>query len=145
MSRDVANAIADWYERLSPESLDDLRLLYTEDAYFKDPFHEFRDRERLLHIYRGMLESLHEPRFEVPERIVDGDQAVLIWRFRFRFRGRPWCIRGSTHLGFQADGRVDYHRDYWDAAEELYEKVPLLGTVLGLLRRRIGRAGRQNA
>ncbi|MFM2059344.1 MAG: hypothetical protein RLY71_3729, partial [Pseudomonadota bacterium] len=46
------------------------------------------------------------------------------------------CIRGCTHFQFGADGRVTLHRDYWDAAEELYAKLPLLGGLMRLLRRR---------
>jgi len=29
------------------------------------------------------------------------------------------------------------HRDYWDAAEELYEHLPLVGSLLRWLKRRI--------
>ena len=29
------------------------------------------------------------------------------------------------------------HRDYWDAAEELYEKLPVLGALMRLLRRKL--------
>ena len=39
-----------------------------------------------------------------------------------------------------ADGRIARHRDYWDAAGELYEKLPLLGTLMRWLRRRIAAA-----
>ena len=28
------------------------------------------------------------------------------------------------------------HRDYWDAAEELYEKLPILGGLMRWLKRR---------
>jgi hypothetical protein len=34
-------------------------------------------------------------------------------------------------------GRVSLHRDYWDAAEELYEKLPVVGALMRWLRRRI--------
>ncbi|WP_413888997.1 hypothetical protein [Candidatus Aalborgicola defluviihabitans] len=34
------------------------------------------------------------------------------------------------------DGRILDHRDYWDAAEELYEKLPLLGGLMRWLKRR---------
>jgi hypothetical protein len=43
---------------------------------------------------------------------------------------------GATHLVFDADGKVAVHRDYWDAAEELYEKLPLLGGLMRWLKRR---------
>ena len=46
-------------------------------------------------------------------------------------------IHGSSHLRFAHDGRVAYHRDYWDAAEELYETLPLLGSLLRWIKRRL--------
>ena len=52
-----------------------------------------------------------------------------------RFSSAEQCIRGATHLRFAADGRVSFHRDYWDAAEELYEKLPLLGSLMRGLKR----------
>jgi hypothetical protein len=38
--------------------------------------------------------------------------------------------------GFAPDGRVIRHRDYWDAAQELYEKMPVIGGLMRWLRRR---------
>jgi hypothetical protein len=32
---------------------------------------------------------------------------------------------------------IAIHRDYWDAAQELYEKIPVLGAVLRGLRRKL--------
>jgi len=60
-----------------------------------------------------------------------------VWDFEFRMRGKPvsQCIRGSSHIRFNSAGLVIYHRDYWDAAEELYEKIPLLGNLMRFLKR----------
>ena len=44
-------------------------------------------------------------------------------------------IHGGTLLHFAPDGRVTSHRDYWDAAGELYEKIPLLGALLRRIKR----------
>jgi steroid Delta-isomerase len=46
---------------------------------------------------------------------------------------------GASQLRFAPDGRIAYHRDYWDAAEELYAKLPVIGTLMRFLQRR-GRA-----
>ncbi|NDH57873.1 MAG: nuclear transport factor 2 family protein, partial [Betaproteobacteria bacterium] len=35
------------------------------------------------------------------------------------------------------EGKIAEHRDYWDAAEELYEKIPLLRWLMRWLRRKI--------
>jgi hypothetical protein len=45
-------------------------------------------------------------------------------------------IRGGSHLKYATDGRIALHRDYWDAAEELYEKLPGLGSLMRWLKRR---------
>ncbi|MCA0424309.1 MAG: nuclear transport factor 2 family protein, partial [Proteobacteria bacterium] len=39
-------------------------------------------------------------------------------------------------LRLAADGRIAEHRDYWDAAEELYEKLPAIGALMRWLKRR---------
>jgi len=37
-----------------------------------------------------------------------------------------------------AAGKVARHRDYCDAGEEVYEKIPVLGAVIRLVRRKMG-------
>ncbi|MGB4227100.1 MAG: hypothetical protein WBJ68_10665 [Candidatus Dechloromonas phosphoritropha] len=72
-------------------------------------------------------------------KVVDDNGAMLIWTFNFRAArrggGEMQVIRGVSHLKFDAAGKVDYHRDYWDAAEELYMKLPVLGMLMRGLRR----------
>lgn len=46
-------------------------------------------------------------------------------------------IHGASHIRLAADGKITYHRDYWDAAGGLYVKLPLIGPVLRLLHRRL--------
>jgi steroid delta-isomerase len=47
------------------------------------------------------------------------------------------CISGATHISFDMDGAVILHRDYWDAAEELYEKLPLVGRLMRCMKSRL--------
>jgi hypothetical protein len=46
------------------------------------------------------------------------------------------AVRGASHVVFNESGLVTMHRDYWDAAEELYEKLPVLGGVMRWLKKR---------
>ena len=89
-----------------------------------------------------MFDQVSEPRFVVHEAVQQDDLAFLTWDFRFRMKRLDTVtlqtIRGATHLRFAADGRVNLHRDYWDAAEELYEKLPVLGGVMRFLKQRAG-------
>lgn len=130
-------AIVDFFQRLSPDMVDSLSLLYADDALFKDPFNEVRGVDAIIRIFRHMFEQVDHPRFEITTRIVEGDQAMLGWVFRFEMRRRPIEIRGVTHLVFDTYGRIIVHRDYWDAAEELYAKLPVLGGLMRWLATRL--------
>lgn len=130
-----------FYHELTPGTLERLADFYGPDAYFKDPFNEVRGVEAIQRIFAHMFEQLDAPRFVVPERVADADGAVLIWEFHYRMRrsgrGAAQVIRGVSHLKFGADGKVSYHRDYWDAAEELYMKLPAIGCLMRALRKRL--------
>ena len=134
--------IVRYFDTMSPESVADLGRVYTEDAFFKDPFNEVRGRSAIEDIFRRMYVPLIDPRFVVVNRIATDGQAMLEWDFHFRIRRyRPdevQTVHGVSHLRFAADGRIDYHRDYWDTAEELYAKLPLIGGVMRFLRHRMG-------
>ena len=135
----AARRIADFFEQLKPADLARLGEIYTDDARFKDPFNEVAGVPAIRRVFEHMYTSLETPRFVVREVIVQGPQCFLAWDFVFRMRRfdrSEQVIRGGSHLQLGPDGRIVMHRDYWDAAEELYEKLPLLGRLMRWLKRR---------
>jgi len=136
----VARVVA-LYETLVPADLPGLRGVYADDARFKDPFNQVQGVAAIARIFGHMFGTLDGPRFRVIDIVADGDALFLSWDFNFRTRGTgaaTMCIHGASHLRFDSQGRVAMHRDYWDAAEELYEKLPLLGVLMRWLKRRAG-------
>lgn len=132
--------IASYFSSLTPAGVTHLDRYYTPDAYFRDPFNEVCGVPAIAAIFNHMFEALQDPRFVITDRIVDGDRCFLAWEFHFAFRGRgqpAQLVRGGSHLLLAADGRICSHCDYWDAAGELYEKLPLLGVLMRWLRRRM--------
>ena len=129
------------FETLTPDSARELARIYAEDATFRDPFNEVRGVPAIEAIFAKMFETLHEPRFTVVRRVVDGPHVVLLWDFDFRIRkfrpAQPWRIHGASHLELAGDGRIAMHRDYWDTAEELYAKLPVLGVLMRFLKRNL--------
>jgi hypothetical protein len=130
-------ALVRFYETLVPDSLSRIGTLYAVDARFKDPFNEVVGVAAITRIFAHMFATVESPRFVVTTRIVQGCEAMLGWDFHLRLRGRDIVIRGVSHLRFDAGGRVTLHRDYWDAAEELYERLPLIGALMRWLRGRL--------
>ena len=131
--------IVDAFETLTPADVSRLGDYYAADAAFKDPFNEVRGVPAIQAVFEHMYVALDGPRFVVHEAIVQGDQCVLTWDFLFRFRrfsGELQTVRGASHLKLDAGGLITLHRDYWDAAEELYEKLPAVGALMRWLKRR---------
>jgi hypothetical protein len=139
-TRETTARIATFFEQLTPASVQQLADFYAPEARFKDPFNEVQGLAHIERIFQHMYVALDQPHFVVTQQLVDGEQAFLVWDFRFRFKRfdtQSWqTVRGSTHLQFDAQGRITLHRDYWDAAEELYEKLPVLGGVMRWLKQR---------
>lgn len=128
-----------FFESISRQTVrEQLDTVYAPGATFKDPFNEVEGLAAIGAVFGHMFEQVDEPQFVVTTRMMQDAQAFLTWDFRFRmkrFSREQKCIRGATHIHFDAAGRVSKHRDYWDAAEELYEKLPLLGALMRSLKR----------
>lgn len=134
-------AIVAFFENFRPQDLERLPHIYTADARFKDPFHEVKGLAAIEAVYAQMFRRLDVPRFTVRDRMAQGEVILLTWDFDCRFKGdaTPRRIRGASRLHIDAHGRITDHRDYWDAAEELYEQLPLLGSFMRWLKRQAGK------
>jgi hypothetical protein len=139
-TRQATQNLATFFETLTPQSVAQLATLYDTQATFKDPFNEVQGLPEIERIFRHMYEALDQPHFLITAQLVDGRQTFLTWEFRFRFKRfdtTTWqTVRGGSHVVFNEQGLVTMHRDYWDAAEELYEKLPVVGGAMRWLKKR---------
>jgi hypothetical protein len=126
-----------WFASLSTASLAQIDTVYHDDAAFSDPFQQVRGLAAIRAVYEKMFRSLADPRFSIGEVIADRERAFVTWDFSFAVLGRAQQIHGGSWLRLAADGRIVEHRDYWDAAEGVYEKLPGLGCLLRCVKRRL--------
>jgi len=140
-STTALQALVHYFESLSPATLAQLDAFYADDARFKDPFNDVTGVTAIRRIFEHMFQQLEAPRFVVTTQVQQGQQCFLTWDFVFGFKtyqsGRQQCIKGATHLVLSETGLVTLHRDYWDAAEELYEKLPVVGGLMRWLKNRM--------
>jgi len=136
--------ITAWFESLTPETLASIDEVYASQAHFKDPFNDVLGIDLIKVIYAHMFENLTNPRFEIT-RVIEqqvaqhphhAHEAFVAWQFKFEWRGRVFDIPGGTRFVINDQGLVIDHVDYWDVAE-LYEKLPVIGTLLRPLRKRM--------
>jgi nuclear transport factor 2 (NTF2) superfamily protein len=133
-----------WYEALTPETLGDIGRYYADDAYFRDPFNKAQGIEDIRTVFRHMFDYTEAPRFIMKARMLQGEQAFVTWVFEFRLSGKRYVVEGASHLSFNDEGLVLAHRDYWDAAEELLQKLPVVGWPIRWLRQRLSALGRRD-
>ena len=142
MRSEPLHHLVHFWQTLTPEKVAALGEMYTEDAYFRDPFNEVTGLKAIQHIFGDMYVRLDEPVFTIIETIEQDHGAMLIWDFDFRIKPlKPELTRrihGAAHIRFAADVRVHSHPDYWDAAGELYEQLPLVGGLMRFLKKRAG-------
>ena len=130
-----------FYETMSPESLADLDSLVTPDVHFVDPFNDVRGPDAMRRIFLHMFKTVRGSRFFVTYRAQDGNVLLVRWRFTGQvdvLGKEPWVVERVSEIHVDSDGRVARHLDHWDAASQFYERLPLIGPIFRLIRRRAG-------
>ncbi|WP_237065298.1 nuclear transport factor 2 family protein [Microbulbifer guangxiensis] len=120
-----------------------LDRLYDEGVTFCDPVHRVEGLPALKRYFAGMSEGLTSCRFEFDDAVLGNGNACLPWQMHYTHRqlnrGQPLILRGCSLLQFRE--RVYYHEDFYDLGAMVYEHVPLLGSVVRGVKKRLGGAG----
>jgi len=128
-----------FWETIAPASLDRLDTVFAPEIRFQDPFNDVSGHDALRAVLAPMFKHLDRPRFEVT-RAADTGQGVwlLRWDFTCRFRGRNWGFPGMSEVWLNADGLAHAHVDHWDSGTYFYARLPIVGGVVRLIRRKMG-------
>jgi hypothetical protein len=117
--------------------------LYDTDVIFCDPVHRVEGLPALKRYFAGMSGGLTSCRFEFDQSVISEGSACLPWHMHFTHRqlkgGQPLSLRGCSLLRFGE--RVYYHEDFYDLGAMVYEQVPLLGSVVRGVKKRLGGTG----
>lgn len=136
---DVAKRWADFFESLTPDRLEDIASLCHADVRFKDPFNDVHGVNKVRQVFEHMFDTVDCPGFTVTDIAVSGRTAYLRWNFTFLPKGRTdeWSITGMSEVLFDPDLKVVSHIDHWDAGEQFYARLPLLGWLIRRIRARL--------
>jgi len=136
-----AAAYAAFWDGLAEARLERLRELAAPGMRFVDPFNDVTGIERVLAVLRLSWEHASDVRIEVLHWALAGEVAYYRWRFHFRPKAlggrQDWSIDGVSEVALAEDGRVLSHIDHWDAGSQFYGRLPVLGWIIGRVRRRL--------
>ena len=143
MKRERAAAYVAFLEALTAARLPELSAYLAPQARFVDPFNDVTGREAVIRVFTKIFEDLTEVDFAGRDLACSEGACFFAWTLRGRLRGsgRAITFEGVTELRLDDQGRIAAHIDHWDAASQLYARVPILGSLLAVLRRRLGARG----
>ena len=120
----------------------ELKRRMHSDVRFRDPFNDVRGWPNVAVIFENMYETMSSVKFEVLDSALSNaspNTAMLHWDFHgvIRRSGNTLRLSGMSVVQFDNDGCVRSHIDHWDASEQFYERVPVLGSILRMIKKRI--------
>ena len=130
-----------YFAGLTHDNVTDLRNLATADMRFRDPFNDVQGIDKVIRLLQMSFEDTEGLRFEFFDRAVSGQICYYRWRCLFTPKRMPksgiWTFDGMSEVAFDPQGRVVSHIDHWDASTQFYARLPVVGGIIRLLRRRL--------
>jgi len=127
------------YQNLTTKNLPELGELLSEQVVFKDPFNQVQGKTATLAIFEHMFATTQSPQFNVINAAMHQDIGLLYWHFDFVMPSNQsqQSIQGMSRVRFDKNGLVTEHIDHWDAGEQVYSKVPILGWLIKQVQKRL--------
>ena len=124
-------------EGLTAEKLHLFTEYVAPDVRFKDPFHDISGLAQMQGIFKKLFDKVKGIKFKIINHAITGRVVYFQWQLNGIVYGIPWTVEGMTSITFNEEEKVTQHIEYWDAATQIYERIPVIGEILGFFRRRI--------
>ncbi len=137
----LVQRIIDTYQTLGPNNLTAVRSLYTSDVFFEDPAHGFQGIDALMAYFQSLFADVDRCEFRFHQQFAADSDIFLSWTMLLEHKrlkaGETVRVEGASHMKAR-EGKVYYHRDYFDLGAMVYENLPVLGRIVSLVRKRLG-------
>lgn len=138
----IINKLKQTYLDLNKETVgsDLLDQLYSTDVHFADPLHSIHSLAELKSYFEGMYKNVIEIHFDYIDTLENDKTAFLTWVMTFRHpklnSGQAIKVEGTTHIEHDGE-KVTLHRDYFDSTHMLFEHIPVIGSAIKIVKKRI--------
>lgn len=137
-------AFLNFYNSLTSSELHRLSDLYHPEIRFVDPVHEVEGCIALERYFSHAYARLSFCKFEAKAHCEQGDCGFISWQMTFAHpaigKGKTIRVDGCTELRWHADGRIVFHRDYYDLTELVYRHLPVIGWATKQVKQRMAQA-----
>lgn len=138
MNDTVITHFLDNINSLNAENVNEiLHKTYSQHINFIDPVKNISGLENLNDYFTDLYKKVDYCHFELTNCLSNGNQYSLEWVMNLRYKklskDKTISLNGASFVQFK-DGKIDYHRDYYDLGALVYEQLPFLGTVVKKVR-----------
>jgi steroid delta-isomerase len=126
-----------FFSTMTSESLNQLDQFFTRTARFKDPFNDVHSLDEIRRIFEHMFSTMESPQFIIDEAVLSSNIAYIKWQFSGLIKHKTLTLSGVSRVVFNSQGLVSEHIDYWDASEQFYMTLPIIGPLLRLIQRQL--------
>ena len=127
-----------FFEQLNKDTIYLVDDFYDERARFVDPVTLIDSRSALKDYYARLYRHVISIRFDFTEEIVRENVLILVWTMHLVSKlnsGQPMSVQGISHIKFGGrEGKAVYHRDYYDMGEFVYERIPILSSLIRFIK-----------
>ena len=136
----AVDAFCQFYQKLDASSVTALADVYANDVIFVDPVKQHQGLPALTAYFANLLENTENCVFDIKTVVTNDSATFVTWVMHFQHpklaSNNAISVSGVTELHIEND-KVNYHRDYYDMGEMIYEHVPVLGGVVKWIKRRL--------
>lgn len=139
--REIIARAKKFFNDLNQETMDLVDDFYDQDVVFKDPLVSFDNRQSLKNYYKGLYHQVNFIRFTFENEMVSKYKCSFSWTMEMSCglnKGEPMLVDGISTIRFGGkEGKVVYHRDYYDMGEFVYERIPIVKNVVKFIKKKM--------
>ncbi|GIU12144.1 MULTISPECIES: nuclear transport factor 2 family protein [unclassified Shewanella] len=124
------------YQQLNKDNLHLLGQVYSDDIEFSDPLHHVSGLPALTNYFANLYQNVASIDFDIHQVIHQQGAASLKWTMVFSHSklnaGADITVNGVSILGLNS--KIYQHQDFFDLGTMLYEHIPLVGSLVKLVK-----------
>ena len=133
----------DFFDKLNKNNLNLVDEFYDKKTVFQDPIHKIVGSEAVKNYYAGLYKNVEYIRFDYGKSIEAGDTVNLVWTMHLKAPAldkNEFKVDGVSIITFGGpETKVIFHRDYFDMGEFVYERIPILKSVIGYIKAKLSK------
>ncbi|MDA9189393.1 nuclear transport factor 2 family protein [bacterium] len=139
-SMNYEEKIKNFFSGLSMTSMDLVDQFYDKNTNFIDPIGKHKGSDSVKAYYQNLYKNVEQISFEMNDYAQNGELVYMSWIMKLNLKDNPSKlieVHGNSKFRFNEQGKALYHRDYFDMGEFIYEGIPVLGSVIKFIKKKL--------